>query len=214
MEPSILAERAGLLVCVKPRGILSQPDGRAGLPDLLGRERPFSFLQPVTRLDREAGGLIALAASPEAAAALQKSLQAGAWEKEYLAVLRGAPAEPEGELRDWLYHDARKNRTFVVKSQRRGVREAVLRYRVLAPQGELTLVRVTLLTGRTHQIRAQFSARGLPLCGDGRYSGGGGPLGLWCARLALPEPGSGARLCFECPPPLEAPFDAFPQFAR
>ena len=209
MELSIVFEDRDLLVCVKPRGLLSQADGREDAPALLRRQRALPFLQPAHRLDREAGGLLALCKSPAAAAALAASMQRGAWDKEYRAVLLGAPEQAAGELRDLLYHDPRKNRTYVVDRPRKGVREAVLRYETLAVREGRALLRVTLLTGRTHQIRAQFSSRGLPLAGDGRYGGGGGEMGLWCARLALPHPRTGEKLALSAPPPAEPPFDRF-----
>ena len=209
MDIKVIYEDADLLVCVKPRGVLSQSDGEKDLPALLKAQQGLAFLEPAHRLDREAGGLLALSKSPRAAAALSRSQQAGAWHKEYLAVLRGHPEEPAGELRDLLFRDMRKNRTYVVDRPRKGVRDAALRYETVAEREGATLARVTLLTGRTHQIRAQFSSRGLPLCGDGRYGGGGGELGLWCARLELPHPVSGEPLRFCAAPPREAPFDLF-----
>ena len=132
-------------------------------------------------------------------------------EKEYLAVLRGHPAEREAELTDLLFRDAAKNKSYVVKRMRKGVREARLSYRVLAETEGLTLVLVRLHTGRTHQIRVQFSSRGLPLLGDIRY-GSKDPnctAALWSYRLALTHPVTGERLDVTQPPPGQYPWTLF-----
>ena len=131
--------------------------------------------------------------------------------KEYLAVLRGHPAEREAELTDLLFRDAAKNKSYVVKRMRKGVREAKLTYRVVDETEELTLVRVRLHTGRTHQIRVQFSSRGLPLLGDIRY-GSKDPRcspALWSYRLALTHPITGDRIDLTQPPPRQYPWDLF-----
>ena len=109
-------------------------------------------------------------------------------EKDYFAVVHGRPAEEAGEYRDLLFRDKARGKSFVVTRPRKGVREAVLQYRLLAAAGGLSLVRIRLLTGRTHQIRVQFSSRGMPLYGDRRY-GGREPdgLALWSCRIALPD---------------------------
>ena len=132
-------------------------------------------------------------------------------EKEYLAVLRGHPAEKEAELTDLLFRDAAKNKSYVVKRMRKGVREAKLSYRVLGETNELTLVRVRLYTGRTHQIRVQFSARGLPLLGDIRYGSKDAncSAALWSHRLALTHPVTGERIDVIQPPPKQYPWDLF-----
>lgn len=214
---TVLTCDRSLAVCVKPAGVLSEAGRPGSLPDRLSAflrergEQPDVYV--VHRLDRDAGGLTVLARTPKAAAKLSAAVTAGAFEKEYFAVLRGRPEQPEAGLEDLLFHDSRVNKTFVVRRQRAGVRSAKLFYRVLAEAeadgGPLTLVQIRLITGRTHQIRAQFSARGLPLYGDARYGGGSGTLALWSCRLSFPHPETGYRVKYDQAPPDSAPWDLF-----
>lgn len=191
----ILYEERGFLVCLKPPGLLSQSGPGDDLLQALSRQAGGSFL-PVHRLDRGVGGVMAVARSKSAAAALSAAVAQRKFEKEYLCLVRGRPLEEAGTYRDLLLHDRQRNKSFVVDRMRGGVKEAELDYRCLASSGGLSLVHVRLRTGRTHQIRVQFASRGTPLAGDGKYGGGPGEIALWSYRLAFPHPETGRPLAF------------------
>ncbi|MBQ3356511.1 MAG: RluA family pseudouridine synthase [Oscillospiraceae bacterium] len=193
----ILYEDDQLLVCVKPRGVLSAKDasGKPAVTDGL----PCAVF-PVHRLDREATGLMVFAKTAACAAFLSEAMGKTV-RKEYLAVCEGRPDE-SGELTDLLYHDRGKNKTYVVKRKRNGVREARLSYEVLRSESGTSLLHVLLHTGRTHQIRVQLASRGFPLCGDRKYGAKtGGDLQLYAWRLTFPHP-DGRRLSFTLPEPF------------
>ena len=206
---TILYSDRQVVVCVKPAGVLSQDAGENSVPQLLGKQLQIRQVFPVHRLDREAGGIMVYALDTKAAAGLSRSIQEGKLEKQYLAVLNGSTDRDGGVLEDLLYHDKMKNKTYVVKRMRKGVKEARLEYQVVERVPDRTLVRVRLLTGRTHQIRVQFASRKLPLAGDGKYGGGSGNLGLWSCRLQFPHPVTGQAMCFSCRPPEVEPWNGF-----
>lgn len=208
-ELNVLYRDRELLVCEKPVGVLSEPGPGKNLPELaaqwLSERGEDPTVRTVHRLDKAVGGLTVLARTQRAAASLIGQIAARTAEKEYLAVLRGVPEQDEAELEDLLFHDSRSNKTFVVTRPRKGVRAAKLSYRVVGraegETGPLSLVRVKLHTGRTHQIRAQFSHRGLPLLGDIRYGSRAshGPA-LFSCLLAFDHPDTGKRMRFELLP--------------
>ena len=191
----ILEQNAAYVVCIKPVGIPSQGEGPEAMPTKLAAETGGE-IYPVHRLDQAVGGVMVYARTKQAAAALSRAIQEGRMEKAYLAVLTKPMAQPRGTLRDLLYHDRVKNKTYVVKRKRNGVKEAVLDYETLASGADGTLVRVQLHTGRTHQIRVQFASRGCPLAGDGKYGGKGSAPLLWSYRLAFPDPLDGKLRTF------------------
>ena len=196
-----------VLVCVKPAGIVST-DEKGGLPDLLRQQlnEPLGVLRTVHRLDQAVSGLIVLARTSRAAADLSAQIRAGELEKEYMAIVHGEPEE-QGRFTDFLHRDKARKMTFVVSSDSKDAKEAVLEYRCMKKVAGKSVVRIQLLTGRTHQIRVQFSSRGYPLVGDKKYGRGEDcPIGLWSYRLAFDHPRTGERMVFEKEPPNAAPW--------
>lgn len=193
-----------IVVCLKPAGVLST-DGPGGMPELLRRalgESETGCVRVVHRLDQPVGGVMVYARSRMADSILSRQVQEHEFEKDYLAVLEGCPDAPEGILTDLLVRDAAKKQTFVTHTPGQDARHARLSYRVLAVKDGRALVRIRLETGRTHQIRAQFSSRGLPLCGDRKYGAkADGPLGLWSYQIAFFHPQTNERLVFAHDPP-------------
>ena len=189
----VIFEDDALVVCIKPRGVLSCADasGKVSMNDLLAPRTVY----PIHRLDREVNGIMVFAKTKQAAAFLSN---ADGFVKEYIAKCEGILPN-EGEMTDLLYHDRNKNKTYVVKRKRNGVKEARLSYRVLERKEDCTVVAVRLYTGRTHQIRVQFASRGCPLIGDKKYgANSGGTIGLTAYRLTFPHP-NGNTLHFELP---------------
>ena len=192
-EIKILYEDDDTLVIDKPRGYLSEDSASdASAVHVLKKQSSLSFLAPVNRLDREVAGVMLLAKSPKSAAFYTATLADHTkMKKEYLAVVEGTLETKTGELCDLLFKDSAKNKSFVVKRMRRGVKEARLSYCSLDERemGEkrLSLVHILLGTGRTHQIRVQFSHRRHPLVGDRKYGGDAAyPMGLLAFRLTFP----------------------------
>ena len=207
----ILYEDKFLVLCVKPVGVLSEDsDAAACMPALLRRHYRAlgqnDYIATVHRLDKAVGGVMLFSRRRDVTGKLTAAVAEHRVTKEYLAVLRGTPEKDADTLTDLLFRDATHNKSYVVTRMRKGVREARLDYTALAHHDGLTLVRVRLHTGRTHQIRVQFSHRGLPLLGDVRY-GSKAPCSpaLWSFRLALTHPVTGQPLDVTCPPPAADP---------
>ena len=201
----IVYRDSAVIVCVKPAGVLST-DEPGGVPELVRRELgdEGADVRTVHRLDRAVSGLMVLARGAEAASALSREIREGGFEKEYLAVVHGMPPE-HGELRDLLWRDKARKMTFVAEAPGKGVQEAALDYEALGRGAGMSLVRIRLHTGRTHQIRVQFASRGWPLFGERKYCTAPDecPLALWSHALGFTHPVTGEYLRFEkAPPPL------------
>lgn len=198
-----------IVVCIKPARVLST-DEPGGMPELV-REAlgdPKGDVRTVHRLDRVVSGLMVLARSAEAASELSRQIREQEFDKEYLAVLHGHPEAENGTLRDLLLRNKPERKTYVVTEMAKGVQEAILDYWVLKETEELSRVHIHLQTGRTHQIRAQFSSRGLPLVGDRKYSllEDNCEIALWSCRLAFTHPTTGEKLEFYKEPPAVYPW--------
>ena len=170
-----------IVVCIKPVGLDSEAELPAALKEALGGD-----IYPIHRLDKNVGGVMVYARTRSAAAALSKAVQEGSMVKEYRAMVHGTPPE-QGDWEDLLWKDSSKNKVFVVKRQRKGVKAARLEFTRLSA-GEDSLVHIRLHTGRSHQIRVQFASRGFPLVGDHKYGAkdrASAPM-LFSCRLTFP----------------------------
>lgn len=202
MSVIIIKQTADYVVCVKPQGAESEHEMPALLKEQLGCEQVY----PVHRLDKETGGLMVYALSQKEAAYLSRQVQEGKMQKTYLAVVAGTPEQPKDTWNDLLFRDKAKNKSYLVKRERKGVKKASLSYEMLGQamwnNQPISLVKVHLHTGRTHQIRVQFSGRNHPLIGDRRY--GGLPcetLALWATELSFFDQSQEQRVVV--PPPNE-----------
>ena len=180
----ILFSNREFVVAVKPVGLDSEQE----FPDVL-KETIGGELFAVHRLDKNVGGVMVYARTQKCAADLSRAVQNGEMVKEYLALVHGN-TPPEGDWEDLLWKDSAKNKVFVVKRERKGVKNARLTFRTIRA-GEESLVHVRLYTGRSHQIRVQFSSRGFPLVGDHKYGSrdeATAPM-LWSYRITFPYKG-------------------------
>lgn len=211
----ILHEDKFIAVCLKPAGMVSQStDGGKDMISLLNahfeQNGENTQAYPVHRLDRETAGVMVYAKSSKAAAALSKQIEQNSVKKHYYAVVQGCPDEKSGVLKDLLFRDKQKNKTYVVKRERKGVRDASLEYEVIGESNGKALLDILLHTGRTHQIRVQFASRKMPLYGDGKYGGGSGKLALFAHTLEFAHPVSGKKMIFsEKPDAEEFPWNEF-----
>ncbi len=216
----IMYEDSALVVCEKPVGVLSAPESgkRRDMPALLKKQTGAYRIDVIHRLDQPVGGVMVYSKSDRATPGLYRQMAGHRFTKEYLAVVCGRPfPQPEGQLQDWLLKDRKHCFSRTVPPGTPDAKPASLRYRFLdtveAPEGPLSLVKVGLDTGRTHQIRVQLSSRKCPILGDGKYGGRAvlamKGLGLWSYRLAFNHPTQRTLLDEVCPPPREYPWTLF-----
>lgn len=193
----ILYSDKDIVVCIKPVGI----DSEKQMTELLKRELCGDFY-PVHRLDMNVSGVMVYARNRNSAAVLSKIIQDHQMIKEYVAMVHGTVDE-SGDWEDLLFKDSRKNKIFVVNKMRNGVKKARLEFTRLSCNGQTSLVHIRLHTGRSHQIRVQFSSRGFPLIGDHKYGSRSEHLAplLYSCRISFPYRGKITS------------FESFPQWA-
>ena len=207
----ILYSDEKIVVCIKPAGVPST-DEPGGLPEMVRNALgdPKATVKTVHRLDQVVSGVMVLARTARAASDLSEQIRNHQFEKEYLAAIHGCLAEEKGTFRDLLARNKAEKKTYIVTEPAKDAQEAVLDYRVLAKTDELSKVRIRLHTGRTHQIRAQFSGRGFPLVGDKKYGMGETcDIALWSCRVAFHHPKTGEFMEFQKEPPAVYPWSEF-----
>ena len=201
MEIKFLYSDKDLAICIKPVGLDSEKDMPAQLMEQLNIKEIF----PVHRLDMAVGGLMVYALNKKSAAKLSEQVAQRQMKKEYLAIVQGRPEEDRAVLRDLLNRAKAKNKSYVVKRKRAGVKDAELEYERLESVKERSLIHITLHTGRSHQIRVQFSSRKMPLIGDVKYGSTykDCPIALWSYALSFNHPTSNEPLHLKQLPPME-----------
>ena len=207
----LIYQDADIVVCIKPARVLST-DEPGGLPELVRQELgdPKADVRTVHRLDRVVSGLMVLARNAKAASELSRQIREDDFQKEYLAVVHGAPEAEHGTLTDFLGRDKARRMTFVAQEPAKGVQEAILDYWVMNQAEGLSRVRIALRTGRTHQIRVQFASRGMPLVGERKYSLMDDPceIALWSHKIGFYHPGNGRWMTFSKESPSVYPWTA------
>lgn len=206
MELQILYREKSFVIVKKIAGVLSENTSGAtcGMVDLLSKQLECDVF-PVHRLDREASGVMVYATEKKCAAKLSEAISQGKFSKEYLVIVHGAPEEEIGIMQDLLFKDSKKNKSYVVDRERKGVKKASLEYKLLETKeinGKVfSLVKVKLHTGRTHQIRVQFSSRNMPVVGDTRYGSDlKTEMCLFSHRIGFENPYTKEEMTFECQP--------------
>ncbi len=199
----ILYDNSQITVCIKPHGTESQGDGKNSLITMLKEHYSSEDIYPVHRLDTVTSGVMVYARTRKAAAELSRQITENKFEKIYLALVHGTPEPSKGIMEDFLFKDSKKNKSFVVKRERKGVKKASLEYEVLESRDDgLSLVKIKLHTGRTHQIRVQFASRKHPVYGDGKYGASDGIpyIALFSYSLTFTDPEDGISKTFSKSP--------------
>ena len=201
---NVLFEDNEIIVLEKPVGIPSEDtkNGEKGIISKINEEIYDGTVYLLHRLDRNVGGVMVFAKTKKSAANISKQIQENTFKKTYLAVVDGKVEEKQGIYKDLLFKDSSKNRSYVVNRMRKGVKEASLEYVVLSENENKALVKVTLHTGRTHQIRVQFASRKTPLCCDAKYGSKdrNGDIALFSHSITLTHPTKNEKLTFSVVP--------------
>ncbi len=220
---NVVYEDNQIIVVIKPQNVPSQADA-SGDPDMLSVVKEYiknKYNKPgnvyvglVHRLDRPTGGLMVFARTSKSAERLCAAIKNGELEKKYLCVTCGIPKQHVGQLTHYLKKNEKTNTVEIVPMLTEGAKKAELEYHVLAEKNGFALVKVTLITGRSHQIRAQMAFSGTPLFGDAKYGADKRTLkhnlALWSAVLRFNHPTTGEKLAYIAYPPEDiSPWKAF-----
>ena len=208
----VLFEDKNLLVCIKPTGVSSENGMAQLIREYLNDNS--AYIGIIHRLDTAVSGVMVYAKTKTAAAKLSAQIQNGEFKKEYLAVISGRPESDNGMYRDLLFKDSSKNKVFVVNNTRKGVKEAELEYEVLEikklDDEEISLIKIKLKTGRSHQIRVQFASRKMSLLGDGKYGSRiKCDIALFLSSISFLHPVTNEKICFTALPDNTFPFNKF-----
>lgn len=208
---TVIYEDNDILAAIKPTGI----DSEKGMVERLKALTNSDYIAVLHRLDTAVSGVMVFAKNKNAAASISSQILNGDFKKEYLAVVSGTPSEPSGRYEDLLFKDSAKNKSYVVKTERKGVKRAVLEFDTISTahldNGDISLISIRLHTGRTHQIRVQFSHRKMSLLGDKKYgSRYDCPIALFSRKITLLHPTTNKPLSFEAEPDYtKFPFNKF-----
>ncbi|MFL8675353.1 RluA family pseudouridine synthase [Clostridioides sp. GD02404] len=218
----VIYEDNHLLVVEKPVNILSQGDDTNDkdmvnlLKDYIKKKynKPGNvYIGLIHRLDRPVGGVMVFAKTSKAASRLSEQVRNKTFNKTYLAIIHGNMKSGKDTLKDFLYKNKKTNMVTVVKKNHKDAKEAELDYKILNFKENLSLVQVNLKTGRSHQIRVQFSSRKHPLYGDQRYGKEinkvGQQIALWSNKIELYHPTTKEKMEFTCHTPDKYPWNIF-----
>ena len=218
----VIYEDNHLLVVEKPVNILSQGDDTndKDMVNLLKQYVKEKYNKPgnvfiglVHRLDRPVGGVMVFAKTSKAASRLSEQVRNKTFKKVYRAIIHGEMDKKESTLRDYLYKNKKTNMVSVVNKNHKEAKDAELSYKTLNKENGFSLVEINLKTGRSHQIRVQFSSRKHPLFGDQRYGQNvnkvGQQISLWSYKIEIQHPTTKEKMEFTCEPPQEYPWNIF-----
>lgn len=221
----IIYEDNHVIVVEKPVNIPVQEDatGDKDMLTLLKEDIKIRYQKPgnvylglVHRLDRPVGGVMVFARTSKAASRLSDAMRRQAFDKKYLAVVRGKPKKTSGRLEHYLWKDKQKNQVSAVNEGVEGAKKAVLEYKVIASHEDLTLVDIELFTGRPHQIRVQLAEIGCPIYGDQKYGSHinkhGEQIALWSHELSFEHPVKKETVFYSSQPPQTYPWDIFQKY--
>src|SRR5690625_2484082 len=218
MKIPILYEDNHLLVVEKPVNIPVQEDKSRDqdLLTILKEDLKVRYNKPgnvylglVHRLDRPVGGVMVFAKTSKAASRLSDVIRRNKLERKYIGIVRGNPRKKESKLEHYLYKDTKKNKVHAVAAHHKQAKKAILEYKTIGSEEQLSLLSIKLHTGRAHQIRVQLSAIGCPLYGDQKYgqqvNRPGQPIALWAHTLAFPHTTKQEIMEVKTLPPREYP---------